>query len=258
MTDILFPKNINCIFCNIPISRTNRYSLCKNCFEKIEFVKEICTNCGRTGEHSSLCTYCYGEHYYYDKVYSVIKYNDFIHGKIYGYKYGHKNYLADYFAEIVNNFVISNEIEFDYLTGVPISDKRMRVRGFNQTYLIAKKITHEERYLELFYRKRHTKFLSKLSNSERKRELEGAFGINQGALDYIVENSYSNYNNIDQLEKTKKLKILIFDDIFTTGSTINELSKLLKKTIMNVEVTALTLCNAKNFNLTLKEAVPKL
>ncbi|MGB5822880.1 MAG: double zinc ribbon domain-containing protein, partial [Proteocatella sp.] len=51
MEEILFPKNLNCIFCNIPISKNNKYSLCKSCFEKIEFVEEICTKCGRTGEN---------------------------------------------------------------------------------------------------------------------------------------------------------------------------------------------------------------
>ncbi|MGB5823460.1 MAG: hypothetical protein WBH44_05265, partial [Proteocatella sp.] len=199
------------------------------------------------GENSSLCTYCYGENYYYDKIYSVMKYNDFIHGKIYGYKYGHKNFMAYYFAKITQDFIAANGIEFDYLTGVPISEKRMRDRGFNQTYAIAKKIASEESYVDLFYRKKHTKFLSKLSNSDRKRELEGAFGVNQVALDYILENSYSK-DSLNQLYEGKKINLLILDDILTTGSTINELSKLLKKTLADVNVTALTLCNARKIH----------
>lgn len=247
MSEILFPRNINCIFCNISISKKNKYSLCKSCFEKIEFVEEICTKCGRTGEYSSLCTHCYSENYYFDNIYSVLKYNDFIHGKIYGYKYGHKNYLAEYFAKIVKDCMEVNEIEFDYLTGVPISEKRMRDRGFNQTYAIAEKLSAEDKYVELFYRKKHTKFLSKLSNADRKRELEGAFGVNQAALDHILGNVYSN-SSLDKSYEKEKINILIFDDILTTGSTVNELSKLLKKTLANVYVTAFTLCNARSIH----------
>lgn len=251
MEDILFPKNTNCIFCNIPVSRDNRYSLCKTCFEKIEFIEEICIKCGRTGENSHLCTYCYGDKYYFDRIYSVIKYNDFIHGKIYGYKYGHKNFLAYYFAEMTEAFIARNEIEFDYITGVPISEKRMRSRGFNQTYAIAKKLAPKERYVELFYRKKHTRFLSKLSNADRKRELEGAFGINQAALDYILESSYSNFKpdaSIDASNESLRINLLVFDDILTTGSTVNELSKLLKNTVADVSITVLTLCSARTMH----------
>lgn len=246
MPEILFPQNICCIFCNIPISRNNRYSVCKTCFEKIEFIEEICIHCGRNGDHSSLCTYCHGDHYYFDKIYSVIKYNDFIHGKIYGYKYGHKNFLAKYFSEITNEFINENQIKYDFVTGVPISQKRMKSRGFNQTYIIAEKLDESEKYVELFKRNKHTAFLSKLSDPQRKNEIKGAFEINQDAMDKVLEKFYS---DADNQEKGTKLRILIFDDIFTTGTTLNELASILKKSVADVEITGLTLCNARKFYL---------
>lgn len=242
MLEIIFPDNVDCIFCNMPISKGNKYSICKECFEKIEFIEEICIKCGRSGEKSSLCTHCYSEHYYYNKVLSVLKYNDFMHKIMYGYKYGHKNYLSKYFAEMVIDFIESNNIEYDYITSVPISDSRMKKRGFNQSDIIAKKVCSREKYVELFSRIKHTKFLSKLSNIERISEIEGAFEINTDVLNYIVENSYSDTN----IESSTEIKILIFDDIFTTGATLNELSKLIKKSLAGVEIIALTLCNARD------------
>ncbi|WP_028828545.1 ComF family protein [Proteocatella sphenisci] len=246
MHEILFPQNTCCIFCNIPISRDNRYSVCKTCFEKIEFIEEICTHCGRNGGHSSLCTFCHGDHYYFDKIYSIIKYNDFIHGKIYGYKYGHKNFLARYFAAITNDFISENSLKYDFVTGVPISGKRMRSRGFNQTYIIAEKLGDKEKYVELFIRNKHTAFLSKLSDPQRKNEIKGAFEINQGVMDKVLEKFYS---GADAKENGTKLRILIFDDIFTTGTTLNELALMLKKSVADVEIIGLTLCNARKIHI---------
>ena len=242
MSEILFPRNISCIFCSMPISRQNAYSICRECFEKMEFIKEICTNCGRTGEHSRLCTFCHGDRYYFDRVYSILKYNDFMHGKIYGYKYGHRNYLSRYFAQMANDFIKVNSLNYDFVTGVPISRKRMRSRGFNQTYAIAEKLDESEKYIELFERKRHTAFLSRLSDSQRKSEIKGAFDIRAESLDIMLEKFYSDK---DRVFPEKKLRILIFDDIFTTGTTMNELASLLKKRIADVEVSCLTLCNAR-------------
>lgn len=236
MYEVLFPKNINCIFCNMPIDRNNSYSICRKCFEKLEFIDEICICCGRSGKHSSLCTYCYSETYYYDRVYSILNYNEFIHKIMYGYKYGHKNYYSSYFAEVVNDFISRNELEFDYITSVPISKKRLNVRGFNQSEIIVNKIS--DKYLDLFKRTKHTKFLSKLTNVDRLNEVRGAFQLNQDIFDDLISEIYT--KSID------KPKIIIFDDILTTGATLNELSKLLKKSISDVEIIALTLCNARN------------
>lgn len=237
MYDLLFPKNINCIFCNMPISINNEYSICKFCFEKLEFIDEICINCGRSGKYSSLCTYCYSETYYYDKAYSVLKYNDFIHKIMYSYKYGHRNYYSNYFADIVSDFINRNEIDFDYITSVPISKIRLHKRGFNQSEIIANKII-DSKYLELFERTKHTKFLSKLSSVERLNEVKAAFKFNKEVFEILVEDIYT--------KKIDSPKIMIFDDILTTGATLNELSKLLKNSLADVEVIVLTLCNARN------------
>lgn len=239
MWDVIFPENIECIFCKMPIAKENKYSICRNCFEKIEFIEEICKTCGRSGKNSSLCTYCYSERYYYDEVYSVLKYNDFMHKIMYEYKYGYKNYLSLYFANMSESFICTNGIEYDYITSVPISQKRMKKRGFNQSQIIAEKIFKGDgKYVELFNRVKHTKFLSKLSNIERVNEIKGAFEINQTALDSIISNSY----NKDEI------RLIIFDDILTTGATLNELSKIAKQSIINLKVIAFTLCNAKNID----------
>ena len=65
--NIVFPENLSCIACNIPISDSNYLSLCKKCYNKLFYLQEICTKCGRSGSGSSICLECEKEKYYFDK-----------------------------------------------------------------------------------------------------------------------------------------------------------------------------------------------
>ncbi len=243
--EILFPRNIGCISCSMPISRDNDLSICKPCYKKMKYIEEICTVCGRSGKGAGFCTLCSTEKYYFDKIYSVLEYNDFMHTLIYGYKYGHKAFLGEYFGEILKRFILENNIEFDYITGVPISKKREAQRGYNQSYLMAEYI-NREKFIELFIRNRETKFLSKLTKVQRMTELRGAFSLKNEDQERIVKERYAavsqgGKNN----EKYGSIKILIIDDILTTGSTAGEMSRLLKDNLYDIEIKVLTLCNAR-------------
>lgn len=242
--DFLFPRNLNCICCNLPISEDNYLSLCKNCYKKLAFVEEICVRCGRFGKGASMCTRCATEKYDFDHVYSVLEYNDFIHHQIYAYKYGFRNYMGRYLGRMMQDFVYENGLSYDFITAVPISSDRLKARGFNQSELMAREIDQEV-FVELFLRKKSTKFLSGLSRSHRILELQDAFLIDENVLDEMLANYYSQDKKDQAVDQGKKIKLLIVDDILTTGATINELSKLAKKHILNIEITALTLCSAR-------------
>lgn len=243
--EILFPKNINCIFCNIPISLSNDLSLCKNCYKKMQFIEEICIRCGRHGEGAIFCTQCAGEIYYFDRVYSVLAYNNLMHSNIYKYKYGHKGFFAEYFGELLKRFAVQNELKFDYATGVPIARKRIAQRGYNQSYLMAQKIDHEK-FIEILIRKKETKYLSQLSKTQRIIELSDAFQINGEVIDRIMAEKYAGQEKeIQDGPERGKIRLLIVDDILTTGSTANEMSKIIKKHMAHVDITVLTLCNAR-------------
>ena len=288
--ELLFPKNIQCIFCSLPVSRENYLSLCKKCYRRLSFVEESCVRCGRSGKGRSLCTDCTSETYHFDRVFSVLEYNDAMHHQIYGYKYGQKSYLGKYFGHLMRDFVVQNKIEYDFVVPVPISKGRERSRGFNQSLLLAKGVD-EKRTVELFVREKNTAFLSGLSKANRFLELQNAFSMDEGALNEMLERYYCRKEGLkkelrpvedknmlraeqylDQaskhtgqdayrlhpvgvedgamdeahgVESEEKLKILLVDDILTTGSTLNELAKLARTQIHRIEITALTLCNAR-------------
>jgi len=129
------------------------------------------------------------------------------------YKFKEKSYLYKTFANyILTNKEFCKKIEnYDIIIPVPISKGRFKTRGYNQSYLIAKEIS---KHLEIqlinncLYKTKNIIEQSKLNKEDRIQNIEGV---------YSLKNE----------RKLENKKILIFDDIFTTGSTVNECSKIL-------------------------------
>ncbi len=99
----------------------------------------------------------------------------------------------------------------DYIVPVPLHFSKKLKRGFNQSEILAKEISdmsHIEYYPKLLAKARKTQAQSNLHRDERQNNLIGAFTV-------INKTAVLNKN------------ILIIDDIYTTGSTINEVSKTL-------------------------------
>ena len=120
--------------------------------------------------------------------------------------------MKSYIVEIMLDKLSIENINFDYILYVPLHKKRERKRGFNQSKIIANQLGKELgiEVLDILERSKNTRRLFELDEKERKKELKNVFKISKD-----IEN-YTNKN------------ILLIDDIFTTGSTVNEISKLLK------------------------------
>ena len=109
------------------------------------------------------------------------------------------------------------DIRVDYILFVPLHKKRLRQRGFNQAEKIAKKLGElvDIPVLDCIDRVKNTKKLYKLNKEDREKELKNGFKIKE---------------NINLI---KNKNIILIDDIFTTGSTANEISKVLKINSVN-------------------------
>ena len=110
---------------------------------------------------------------------------------------------------------------YDTIIPVPISKKRMKQRGYNQSQLITKEIaknTHLYHENKCIYKIKDVIAQSTLNKEQRKMNIKDAYKL-------------KNYQKISNNIKGKK--IIIFDDIYTTGSTLNECCKLLRQA--NVE-----------------------
>lgn len=186
---------------------------------------KVCLNCGKHGENY-LCSSCFYKLDLKFKIFPVQnkpynfliylgKYKDEVRNKLLEFKFYNKAYINEYFLEFLikdkNMCVFLHN--FDLIIPVPMfKDKKLR-RGYNQTELLAKNI---EKKLNIEYaddvliKYKENKTQSLLEPNERKKNVKDVFKI---------ENSL----------KIKEKKIILIDDIYTTGATVDICARLLKK-----------------------------
>lgn len=178
--------------------------ICEKCEEKIKKIL-ICKNQKYNDKNIF-----YKEHVY------LFDYKNDIRTKIIQYKFGEKPYMYKAFAQIfINNEKICDFLKsYDIIIPVPIHKKRNNLRGYNQSELIAKEISKEIQNLSIennvLYKYKNTNPQSLLNKNERIQNAKNAYQIKN-----------------EQIIKNKN--IIIFDDIYTTGSTVNECARVLKQ-----------------------------
>lgn len=152
---------------------------------------------------------------YFNELMYIFKYEGQIRKLILDYKFNEKSYIYLTFVNFLlkNKKIFENIKNYDTIIPVPISKKRQKARGYNQSLLIAKEISNQTN-LELvnncLIKTKNIIEQSKLNKEDRMQNIQGA---------YKLKNK--------QLIKNKK--ILVIDDIYTTGSTVNECSKILRQ-----------------------------
>lgn len=143
----------------------------------------------------------------------MFKYDGLIRNLILKYKFNEKPYLYRSFIKFFEIYQ-KKYAQFDFydiIVPVPISKKRLKTRGYNQSYLIAKeisKILNIKLENDILAKQKDNIAQSTLNKSEREENVKCVYKL-------VNEN------------KVKNKKILLIDDIYTTGSTVNECSKIL-------------------------------
>jgi len=150
----------------------------------------------------------------FDKLIYVFNYEKLIRKLILRYKFSDKPYLSNFFLKIMlkNKKICKILKNYDIIIPVPMSIKKKRIRGYNQTDLIAVILGKELNKVVLIdglLKIKETKTQSILKLEDRQSNVKDAFIVN---------------SNLD----VKNKKIVIFDDIYTTGATVDECSKQLK------------------------------
>ncbi len=151
----------------------------------------------------------------YNERMAIFPYSKIIRKYILQYKFGEKAYLYQTFT----NFIIKNQKVFqkiqkyDMIIPVPISKKRKQERGYNQSTLIAREIAQKANIkiiTNALYKIKHTIEQSKLNQEQRKQNAKNVYAI-------------------QKQETLKNKKILLIDDIYTTGITANKCCEVLKQ-----------------------------
>lgn len=152
---------------------------------------------------------------YFKKHLYIFKYEGIIKERLIKYKFNERNYIYKAFVKFMlkNKKICDFLKNYDIIIPVPIHTKRRMERGYNQSALIAKAISKKIPpidYLEdVLIKKINNKPQSTKNKSERKNNVIGA---------YYMKNK----------EKINNKKILLLDDIYTTGNTVNECCKILQ------------------------------
>ncbi len=207
--ELFFPEK--CSVCNKNISYLEN-SICAVCKNEIFMLdKNRCLVCSGKIIRSK-CSICSNRYIYFDKNISIFLYTDIIKLMIHSFKFKSNLRIGQYFSNIIAIKIKEMGVDVDYITAVPMTKKRKQKRGYNQAEVIAKKVA---KIINLEYKKlliEHEKITAQKTLTYNERFLN--------ALD-----RYAPKKKIDIGDKN----IIIIDDVFTTGATINECSRILKK-----------------------------
>ena len=206
---LLYPPR--CTFCEeiLPLSVDNL--LCYECEEDYPLIQDpTCKQCGKQLAHDhDYCIDCKDSKHLYEKGIALYPYQGTIKQSLYRFKY------AQFFAENMDKKLKEATFlhEVDLIVSVPVSKERLSQRGYNQAEELARHLARMSGIpynRDILIREKDTKPQSEFSPKQRSENIKNAFRCKE------------------KLQKHYKV-ILIIDDIYTTGSTINECAKVLIK-----------------------------
>lgn len=214
--DILFPQT-HCAICRRPgrfVTRTPWCGDCTNNMEKLRGQLTICDKCGKYIEsESELCGDCRERMPSFEICRAAGPYSDAFRIAIKVLKFIGKKNLA-YRMGCMMAKVIKEEKRFwpiDLVVPVPASQGSLKQRGFSQTELLARQIAKNLKLKlggNLLVRVKDTPTQRELTREEREKNLQSAF-------------------DIKDRKKVQGKSILLVDDVYTTGSTIRECTRIL-------------------------------
>lgn len=236
LLDFVFPKY--CVNCR----KVGAY-ICANCFSFISFdLSMICLACNKGSFDGLTHPRCRGR-YVIDGAFSAISYKGIVKKLIYNFKY--KPYLSDLNKTLVELFyesIIQQELFIKtiqqssnlpagrqgktiFLVPIPLHANRLRNRGYNHSELLAKGLSNKLnlRTMNALKRTKNTKSQFGLNLKDRKENLKEAF---------MLDTSPDTQDELAKSLRAGKIhnaNILLIDDILTTGSTLLEAARILKR-----------------------------
>jgi len=222
--NLIYPYS--CESCGEKIRESKGYAICDNCFKKISLISyPYCYKCGKpfssmvSFEEKAMCTECSAKqrHLYFNR--SIAYYQDVIRKCIHLLKYKKQVKLVQPLGQLMVDYLEFNNDynlqEIDLIIPVPLFRDDFIKRGFNQSALLAKYIAKNLSIpFSADWLIKNKKNLSQvgLSKNERRNNVKDVFSINSSSL--FREKDISD--------------ILLIDDIYTTGATVESCCKALK------------------------------
>lgn len=224
----LYPSR--CLMCGRP--GRDGADLCGYCHQQLPFNQTACIQCAlplpRSAGNAAVCGRCQKKPPFYDQAFSVFSYQQPVIWLIQQLKFNgklvHARLLGELLAECecVAKMSVNESV---CILPVPLFKKRLRRRGFNQSIELARALSKKTGWpmeLNKVVRVRETSAQTGLDAKARRKNIRGAFAV---------------------VEALAHKHVVLIDDVVTTGSTVNELARVLKKAGVE-KITVLSLARA--------------
>ena len=217
LADLFYPQR--CVGCD----RRASDLLCRACFEALPLIgRPFCARCGMpTAFETSFCERCKGVDFGFESARAPLRYTGVGKEIIHNLKYQGYTRVVEKLATPLMLSVLNNQLRFDTVVPVPLHRSRLRRRGFNQAELLARGLANEIKspVSDTIQVVRKTRDQVELSAAERRENVSGAFRA-RGRV---------------------RGRILLIDDVFTTGATMSSCAETLLRAGAQ-EVHGLSLC----------------
>ncbi len=213
LVGLVFPST--CENCTRLLS-PHQSGVCAECKSRIRLIAAPhCPTCGRTHLLApQSCEACRDESFAFDRAYACTAYDGFIKKMLRDYKFEGRKSLKPFFAGLMMEFVLTHNIlsHIDAVVAVPMNPRKEKDRGFNQASLLGSALAQKTKkpfIKSALYCRKDLIPQSALGRSERKQHVRGAFEARDRA-------------------RIQNQRLLLVDDILTTGQTASECAKALK------------------------------
>lgn len=213
MVELIFPRR--CPVCE-DIVEPKGELICPECEEKLHFISEpVCRICGREilSDEEELCENCKRHRFSFEYGFALMSYSDVAARSITRVKYtGAREYL-DYYGKMAVKYYGDRikSMGIDAIVPIPIHKSRMKIRGYNQALVLAEVMGRELHIPvcgDVLFRHKKTAASKELNAAERLKNLSSAFSAGEIPKDMR--------------------SVLVVDDIFTTGATLEAASRCLR------------------------------
>lgn len=214
--DLLFPPV--CGACGKRLAVGCMEKVCPPCMSRIRFLRHpLCPVCGveQIGQDGTAhrCGECFSRPPSFDSARSLAVYETAVRQLVHKLKYGGDTFVVGALRDLIGGCDLSFFADCTWIVPVPLHLERLRSRGLNQAAVLARLFFSERLHairLDGLVRIRRTVAQTELRGIDRRKNLRSAFRLGDG---FAPENSI----------------VCLVDDVFTTGTTVNECSRVLKK-----------------------------
>lgn len=216
ISELLLPAI--CLLCRNLVAGEN--GLCAECWKQVEFISPpLCVQCGAPFDIPAIgegkCGECLRQPPAYIQARAALKYTEASKGMVLRFKHSDQTFVAPTLAAWMRQAAPELLQNAEIITPIPLHWRRLFSRKYNQAALLARHLAKQsqaEFLPQLLYRKRATLSQGRFGRLSRARNVQGAFGLRE-----------------KDRAKIQGKRVLLIDDVLTTGATVNTAARVLKE-----------------------------